>query len=119
LELWKRDLKAEGFWHERGCLRREIRDIQISGYGYSALGILCCLFVEHAPEARGMKARWEGIDFCWDGEKPGKALGSCPFVVSDWWGRHHRESEMLWVLALTATPKEFVLVLDMLAENVT
>jgi hypothetical protein len=90
LDLFLEALEKPKYWQERGALRRPIDDPQICGNGYCIAGVLCDLFIKHAPEAKDIKARWEGSKFKWtDGEGEHEEYVQIPPPVRAWWSRYH------------------------------
>ena len=92
LQLWIDGLENR-YWSIRGRLRGHVDDPQICGHGYCALGVLCDLFLKHAPEeAATAKARWDDYDFVWveDGvESRQSKQNNVPAPVLAWWRRFH------------------------------
>lgn len=90
--LWIDGLENR-YWSIEGRLRGPVNDSQIMGYGYCALGVLCDLFLKHAPdEAARAKARWEDTSFIWEENGTAKAVRLEPQVpapVAAWWQAYH------------------------------
>jgi len=99
MQLWIDGLEKR-YWSVRGRLRALMDDPQICGYGYCAIGVLCDLFLEHAPEeAARAKAHWDEQSFVW--EEDGSGWGpsrvtkkvwaeiEVPAPVAAWWKKHH------------------------------
>lgn len=94
IQLWIDGLEGR-YWSIRGRLRGPVNDPQICGDGFCAIGVLCDLFIKHAPEeAAKSKARWEKWSnaFVWEEagvEKIQKAENAIPTPVLAWWKRYH------------------------------
>ena len=89
IELWI-DALEHKYWQETGRLRRMCSDPQICGYGYCPLGVLCDLFINHAPEAKEIGAHWEECNFVWTEQGKVEREGCLPpKPVLAWWHRHH------------------------------
>lgn len=94
IELWIDGLENR-YWQVFGRLRGPMDDAQISGDGFCALGVLCDLFLKHAPEeAAQAKARWDrgNSTFIWEEngiERKQYKEDAVPTPVLKWWNRFH------------------------------
>lgn len=92
IQLWIDGLENQ-YWSIQGRLRGPVNDPQICGNGYCAIGVLCDLFLKHAPEAAlAAKARWNDQDFVW--EEGGIVCrqsreNAIPGPVLSWWKASH------------------------------
>ena len=92
MQLWIDGLENR-YWSIEGLLRGPVNDSQICGYGYCSVGVLCDLFLKHAPEeAARVKARWEDCSFVWEEDGIRKEVlrePEVPAPVDAWWRKHH------------------------------
>ena len=95
IQLWLEALEKPLFWSVRGRLRGHVKDSQITGCGFCILGVLCELFIQHAPEAKKIKAHWDGEVFVWTTDKEYRERQNIPTPVLAWWNRHH--ATIRWV----------------------
>lgn len=89
MQLWVEGLEG-GYWSVRGRLKRPVNDPQICGDGFCATGVLCDLFIQHAPEAKKVKARWDQWTFVWEvGTTTFREDEQLPEPVLKWWRQYH------------------------------
>lgn len=87
LDLWIEALESGRYWQAHGRLRPPSDDPQIMGRMYSVIGVLCDLFIKHAPEEVRKCARWSDDHFVYKDERTEMREGSVfPPQVMLWLG---------------------------------